>query len=123
MFIADTQLRPDLADLWPLPEDMNLFLNLTPSFGGPGSEPEEELDRMVSVLGPLTMNVSCDCGWRDLPDFKGGGVQLCLNSVWTEQYAEPTPSEFGFWVSFGSRVSWSPAGKAWLRDSGLPRRT
>ncbi|WP_393096796.1 hypothetical protein [Streptomyces sp. LN325] len=125
MFITDMRLRPDLADLWPLPEGLSLSLARTPPFGGPGSEPEddcteEELDRMVSALGPLTMNVSWDCGWRGLSDFKGCGVQLCLNSVWAEQYAEPAPGDFGVWVSLGSRVAWSPAGQAWLRDSGLP---
>ncbi|MGI5135225.1 MULTISPECIES: hypothetical protein [unclassified Streptomyces] len=29
------------------------------------------------------------------------------------------PGEFGVWVSVGSRVAWSPAGQAWLRDSEL----
>ncbi|MFD8219237.1 hypothetical protein ACFV2U_37485 [Streptomyces sp. NPDC059697] len=124
LFIADIQLRPDLADLWPLPEGMTFLLNLTPPFGGPDSEPEddcteEELDRMVSVLGPLTMSVSWGCSWRDVPDFKNCGVQLCLNSVWTEQHPEPTPGEFEVWVALGTRADWSPAGKAWLLDSGL----
>ncbi|MCX4580386.1 hypothetical protein OHB41_45995 [Streptomyces sp. NBC_01571] len=125
LFLADMQLRPDLADLWPLPEGLSLSLARTPPFGGPESEPEddcteEELDLMVSALGPLTMNVSWNCGWRGLADSKGCGVQLCLNSVWAEQYAEPTPGEFGVWVSLGSRVAWSPAGQSWLRASGLP---
>jgi hypothetical protein len=124
VFIANMQLRPDLADLWPLPEGLTLSLNTTPPFGGPDSEPEdfcteEELDRMVAVLGPLTMDVSWDCGWRGLPHYKGCGVKLCLNSVQVEQHTEPAPGEFGVWVSLGSRVAWSPAGEAWLRDSGL----
>ncbi|MGW3361182.1 hypothetical protein ACWDFL_38410 [Streptomyces bungoensis] len=124
VFIADMQLRPGLTDLWPLPEGLSLSLARTSPFGGPDSEPEddcteEELDRMVSVLGPLTMDVSWDCGWRGLTDFKGCGVQLCLNSVWVEQHAKSAPGEFGVWVSLGSRVAWSPAGQAWLRDSGL----
>ncbi|MEU6403855.1 hypothetical protein [Streptomyces sp. NPDC046985] len=125
VFTADTQLRPDLADLWPLPEGTALLLHLTSPFGGPDSEPEddctaEELERMVSVLGPLTMGVSWDCAWRDLPDSKGCGIQLCFNSVWCGQHTEPAPGEFEVWVSLGSRVAWSPAGQAWLRDSGLP---
>ncbi|MGW7824870.1 hypothetical protein ACWGLF_44165 [Streptomyces puniciscabiei] len=124
-FVMGMQLRPDLADLWPLPEGLTLTLNMTPPFGGPGSEPEddsteEELSRMISVLGPLTMDVRWDCGWRGLPESKDCGVQLCLNSVWTGQHPEPAPGEFGVWVSLGSRVAWSPAGEAWLRDSGLP---
>ncbi|AOR37147.1 hypothetical protein BFF78_17695 [Streptomyces fodineus] len=122
--IADMQLRPDLADLWPLPEGLSLSLAKTPPFGGPDSEPEddcteEELDRMVSVLGPLTMNVSWGCSWRGVPDFKNCGVRLCLNSVWTEQHPEPAPGEFGVWVALGTHADWSPAGQAWLRDSGL----
>ena len=122
--VGDMQLRPDLADLWPLPEGLTLGLSTTPPFGGPDSEPEddcteEELDRMVSALGPLNMDVSWSCGWRGLSDFKGCGVRLCLNSVWTEQHAEPSPGEFGVWVSLGSRVAWSPAGETWLRSTGL----
>ncbi|MDQ0956632.1 hypothetical protein QFZ66_000510 [Streptomyces sp. B4I13] len=124
MFTADLRLGPDLADLWPLPESATLGLTRTPPFGGPDREPEddcteEELDRMVSVLGPLNMDVSWNCGWRGLPDFKSCGVRLCLNSVWTEQHAEPSPGEFGAWVSLGSRVARSSAGEAWLGDAGL----
>lgn len=124
LFITDMRLRPDLDDLWPLPEGLSLSLDGTSPFGGPDSEPEddcteEELDRMVSVLGPLTLNVSWNCGWRGLSDFKGCGVKLCLNSVRAEQYAEQAPGQFGVWVSLGSRVAWSPAGQTWLRDSGL----
>jgi hypothetical protein len=124
-FVGNMPLRPDLADLWPLPDGLTLALATTPPFGGPDSEPEdncteEQLDRMVAALGPLTMNVSWRCGWRGLPEFKDCGVQLCLNSVWAEHYAEPAPGEFGVWVSLGSRVAWTPAGEAWLRNSGLP---
>lgn len=123
-FVGNMPLRPDLSDLWPLPEGLSLALATTPPFGGPGSEPEdncteEELDRMVSVLGPLTMNVSWKCGWRDLSEFKDCGVQLCLNSVWAEHYAEPAAGEFGVWVSLGSHVAGTPAGADWLRNSGL----
>ncbi|MGQ5648466.1 hypothetical protein ACUJ8H_00130 [Streptomyces sp. EKR5.2] len=125
VFITDMQLRPDLADLWPLPEGLSLSLARTPPFGGPDSEPEddcteEELDRMVSALGPLSMEVSWNCGWRGLSDFKGCGVQICLNCIQVDQHVELSPGEFGVWVSLGSRVAWSPAGQAWLRDSGLP---
>ncbi|MGW1259050.1 hypothetical protein ACWD5Q_28655 [Streptomyces sp. NPDC002513] len=123
-FVADIQLRPDLADLWPLPDGLTFFLNMTPPFGGPDSEPEddsteEDLSQMVSVLGPLTMSVSWDCGWSGLPESKDCGVQLCLNSVWAGQHAEPSPGEFGVWVSLGPRVAWTPEGEAWRRDSGL----
>ncbi|MFJ3642732.1 hypothetical protein ACIPRD_23620 [Streptomyces sp. NPDC090108] len=124
LFLAEMRLRPDLADLWPLPEGMSLSLNGTSPFGGPDSEPEddcteEELDRMVAALGPLNMNATWDCGWRGLSDSKGCGVELCLNSVWVNQHAEPAPGEFGVLVSLGSRVAWTPAGQAWVRDLGL----
>ncbi len=124
-FSGDVRLGPDLADLWPLPESVDLSLAATPPFGAPGGEPEdtcteEELDRMVSVLGPLTMSVIWDCAWRGLPEAKGCGVLLCLNSVWLRQHDEPSPGEFGVWISLGPRVAWTPEGQTWVRDSGLP---
>ncbi|MEH0458585.1 hypothetical protein [Streptomyces acidiscabies] len=124
LFLADLRLGPDLADLWPLPESMTLSLNRTPPFGGPGSEPEddcteEELDRMVAVLGPLMLTASWNCGWRGLSEFKGCGVKLCLNSVWSDGAAEPSPGEFGVWISLGGPLARRPEGEAWLRDSGL----
>ena len=124
LFMADLRLGPDLADLWPLPESVTLSLNRTPPFGGPDSEPEDdcteqELDRMVAVLGPLMLSASWHCGWRGVPEFKGSGVKLCLNSVWLDQAAEPSPGEFGVWIALGSRVARSPEGEVWRRDSGL----
>ncbi|GAA3855220.1 hypothetical protein [Streptomyces lannensis] len=47
-------------------------------------------------------------------------MQICLNCIQVDQHVELAPGEFGVWVSLGSRVAWSPAGQAWLRDSGLP---
>ncbi|MEW2131777.1 hypothetical protein [Streptomyces sp. NPDC005435] len=125
LFMVDARLRPELAELWPLPEDLELILSLTPPFGGPGTEPEdecteEELDQMVLALGPLALDAGWDCRWRGLPDAKGCGVQLCLNSVWTAQHAEPAPGEFGVWISLGARSAWTPAAQAWLRETGLP---
>lgn len=122
---GDVRLRPDLVDLWPLPEGVSLVLATTPPFGAPGSEPEDdatedELDRMVSVLGPLSLDVRWDCAWRGLPEFKDCGVLLCLNSVWVSQHVEPSPGEFGVWVSLGPRVAWTPEGQTWVGDSGLP---
>ena len=63
---GDLRLGPDLADLCPLPESVTLSLNRTLPFGGPDSEPEddcteEELDRMVAVLGPLVPTTSLHC--------------------------------------------------------------
>ncbi|MGW3853044.1 hypothetical protein [Streptomyces fagopyri] len=117
-------LRPDLAGLWPLPEGLTLTLDSALPFGDPRSEPvenctEEELDQMVSVLGPLTLDVGWDCAWRGLPEFKDCGVQLCLNGVWTEQIAEPSPGEFGVWISLGPRVARTPEGQNWIHEFGL----
>ncbi|WP_329351999.1 hypothetical protein OG226_41820 [Streptomyces sp. NBC_01261] len=118
-------LRPDLIDLWPLPEKLTLTLDSTSPFGDPYSEPdpdctEEELNDMVSVLGPLSLNVDWDCGWRGLSESKDCGVQLCLNSVWTRQIAVPSPGEFGVWISLGNRIAWTTEGENWRRDCGLP---
>ncbi|WP_234476509.1 hypothetical protein [Streptomyces sp. MBT65] len=118
-------LRPDLIDLWPLPEKLTLTLDSTSPFGDPYSEPdpdctEEELNDMVSVLGLLSLNVDWDCGWRGLSESKDCGVQLCLNSVWTRQIAVPSPGEFGVWISLGNRIAWTTAGENWRRDCGLP---
>ncbi len=125
-FTADLRISPDLADLWPLPEGVDLGLDLTPPFGSPGGrEPEdtcteEELDQMVAALGPLTLNARWDCAWRGLPESKDCAVQLCLNSVWVSQHTEPSPGEFGVWISLGPRVAWTPAGETWLHDLGIP---
>lgn len=121
---ADLRLGPGLADLWPLPEGVTLSLDTTPPFGTADSEPEddateEELDRMVSVLGPLSLDVSRNCGWRGLSDSKNCGLQLCLNSVWVAQHAELSPGQFGVWITLGTRVTWTPGGEAWRRDSGI----
>ncbi|WNM29652.1 hypothetical protein RKE30_04195 [Streptomyces sp. Li-HN-5-11] len=122
---ANLRLSPGLADLWPLPEGVTVSLTTIPPFGTLDSEPEddcteEELDRMVAVLGPLMLTASWLCGWRGLPEFKGCGVKICLNSVWTEQHAEPSPGAFGVWIALGARVAWTPEGEAWLRDCELP---
>ncbi len=122
---ADLRLSPGLADLWPLPEGVMLSVDTTPPFGTPDSEAEddcteEELDRMVSVLGPLSLSASWDCAWRGLPEPKDCGVLLCMNSAFESQHGEPSPGEFGVWVSLGARVAWTPAGQAWIRDCGLP---
>ncbi|MFJ9567936.1 hypothetical protein ACIRQQ_48985 [Streptomyces fuscichromogenes] len=124
-FSGELRLGPDLANLWPLPESMDLSLARTPPFGGPDTEPEdnfteEELDRMVSVLGPLSMDVRWDCAWRGLPESKDCGVLLCLNSFWLQQHVEPSPGEFGVWISLGPRVAWTPEGQTWVGASGLP---
>jgi hypothetical protein len=125
VFVADLQLRPDLADLWPLPDGLSFFLNATPPFGTPDSEPEddsteEDLSRMAGLLGPLTLDVRWDCAWRGLSESKDCGVLLCMNSVWVSQHVEPSPDEFGVWISLGPRVAATSEAEEWLRDCGLP---
>ncbi|MGY5045817.1 hypothetical protein ACWDE0_09185 [Streptomyces sp. 900105755] len=122
---ANLLLSPGLADLWPLPEGVMLSLDTTPPFGTSDSEAEddateEELDRMVSVLGPLSLDVSWDCGWRGLSESKDCGMQLCLNTVRAKQTSELSLGQFGVWISLGPRVAWTPEGQTWVRDSGLP---
>lgn len=123
-FAGYVTLRPDLADLWPLPERLTLTLDSTSPFGDPFSEPDppctdEELDEMVSLLGPLSLDVRWDCRWRGLSEFKDCGVQLCLNGVWRREIFEPSPGEFGVWISLGNRIAWTTAGEDWRRDCGL----
>ncbi len=124
VFVADIELRPDLADLWPLPEGLSFFLNSTPPFGTADSEPEddsaeEDVSRMASLIGPLVLDVRWDCAWRGLSESKDCGVLLCMNSVWVPQHVEPFPGEFGVWISLGPRVAGSPEAEGWLRDCGL----
>ncbi|WP_256215789.1 hypothetical protein [Streptomyces sp. Ag109_O5-10] len=122
---ANLLLSPGLADLWPLPGGVMLSLDTTLPFGTSDSEAEddateEELDRMVSVLGPLSLDVSWDCGWRGLSESKDCGRQLCLNTVRAKQTSELPLGQFGVWISLGPRVAWTPEGQTWVRVSGLP---
>ncbi|MEV0483370.1 hypothetical protein AB0I69_22545 [Streptomyces sp. NPDC050508] len=121
---ADLRLSPILADLWPLPEGVMLSLDTTVPFGTADTEPEdiateEELDRMISVLGPLSLDISWNCGWRGLAELKDCGMQLCLNTVWGEEASELSLGEFGVWIRLGTRVAWTPEGEVWRRASGL----
>lgn len=122
---ANLRLSPDLADLWPLPEGVMLSLDTTLPFGTPESEAEddateEELDRMVSVLGPQSLDVNWDCGWRGLSETKDCGVRLGLNTVRAEHTSEQSLGDFGVWLRLGARVAWTPEGQTWLRTCGLP---
>ncbi|MGY4929178.1 hypothetical protein [Streptomyces sp. 900105755] len=120
-FAGCVTLRADLIDLWPLPERLTLTLDSTSPFGDPYSEPDpEERDEMVSLLGPLSLDVSGDCGWRGLSEFKDCGAQLCLNGVvWRREIFEPSPGETGVWIALGNRTAWTPEGENWRRDCGL----
>jgi hypothetical protein len=122
--VADLHLDPGLGDLWPLPDGVMVSLDTTLPFGTPETEShhactEEELDRMVAVLGPLSLVADWGCDWRGLSDTKNCGLRLCLNGVQMDQYSEVSPGEFGVWVELGNRVAWEPEGEAWRRESGL----
>jgi hypothetical protein len=122
--LVDLELRPELADLWPLPGDMVLSLGATEPFGNEDSTDEDdatesELDAMVAVLGPLTLNVRWDCAFRGLPVRKYSGVQLCLNSEWRQQYAAPSPGSFGVHLSIGGGPANYEALEAWIPTTGL----
>ncbi|MDX3382058.1 hypothetical protein PV682_11405 [Streptomyces niveiscabiei] len=122
--VADLHLDPGLGDLWPLPEGVTVFLDTTRPFGTPETEShhactEEELDRMVAVLGPLSLVADWGCDWRGLSDTKNCGLRLCLNGAQMDQHSEVSPGEFGVWVELGNRVAWEPEGEAWRRESGL----
>jgi hypothetical protein len=94
------------------------------SRGKPGVGPSlDELRRRTVVTfdndEPNSWFAGYVSGWRGLAEFKDCGVQLCVNSAWTSQIAEPSPGEFGVWISLGARVAWTTAGESWRRDSGL----
>ncbi|RPE45759.1 hypothetical protein EDD90_9052 [Streptomyces sp. Ag109_O5-1] len=94
--LRDTPRRPDR----PLAAGRGAgphSLDSASPFGGPYSEPDpdctdEEPDEMVSLLGPLSLDVSWDCRWRGLSEFKDCGVQLCLSGVWRREIFEPSPA-------------------------------
>ncbi|WP_416974095.1 hypothetical protein [Streptomyces sp. 4F14] len=122
--LAELRLDPGLGDLWPLPEGVMVSLDTTLPFGTPETEShhdcsDEELDRMVAVLGPLSLDAEWGCDWRGLSSTKNCGLRLCLNSALLDQHSEPSPGEIGVWVELGNRVAWEPEGQAWLRESGL----
>jgi hypothetical protein len=47
-------------------------------------------------------------------------VQLCLNSEWTSQHAEPRPGVFRVYLSIGSRSANRALVPQWPAGSGLP---
>ncbi|MHC5906415.1 hypothetical protein ACVNF4_21295 [Streptomyces sp. S6] len=121
VLLAQLRLSPGLEDLWPLPEGVMVSVDTTPPFGTPDSQAEddcteEELDRMVAVLGPLGLEADWDCAWRGVSETKDCGVLLCLN---TEYEGGARLGEYVVWIRLGARAAWKPEGDAWIRDSGL----
>ncbi|SHI24569.1 hypothetical protein [Streptomyces sp. 3214.6] len=121
---VEVELRPEIAEVWPLLEERGLQLSLpgwsTPPFRGRGPDeccPEAELDLMVQAVGPLGFDVSWEGSLRGLPSSKLCGVQLCLNSVWTDQCTEPAPGTHAVYLSIGTRNR--DVQEEWLEGTGL----
>lgn len=79
---------------------------------------ETEIDGAVAVCGPLSIGISWFLALRDLPNSNLSGVQLCLNSTWTEQCSEPDPGRHTVYLSIGARNSDADAWD-WLQGTGL----
>ncbi|MFJ1610890.1 hypothetical protein ACIOHS_47515 [Streptomyces sp. NPDC088253] len=120
---VETELQPELASLWPLPQGVHfqLMKGRTPStFPIRDSDEctEMEIDGAVAVCGPLSIDISWFSALRGLPNLNLCGVQLCLNSRWTEQCSEPDPGRHTVYLSIGTRNSDADA-RDWLQGTGL----
>ncbi|MGW0578702.1 hypothetical protein ACWD25_22665 [Streptomyces sp. NPDC002920] len=121
---VEVELRAEIAEVWPLIEEGGLQLDL-PVWSGPpfrerdrdDSCTEAELDIMVQAVGPLGFDASWYGALRGLPSSKLCGVQLCLNSVWTDQCTEPAPGTHAVYLSIGTRNR--DVQEEWLRRTGL----
>jgi hypothetical protein len=121
---VEVELRSEIAEVWPLIEEWGLQLELpgwsTPPFmvrEHDESSTEAELDLMVQAVGPLGFDVSWEGALRGLPSSKLCGVQLCLNSVWTDQCTEPAPGTHAVYLSIGTRNR--QVQEEWLHKTGL----
>ncbi|GAA2300979.1 hypothetical protein GCM10010234_49790 [Streptomyces hawaiiensis] len=120
---VETELQPELASLWPLPPGVQFQLmnGKTPS-SFPIRDCDEctetEIDDAVAACGPLSLDISWISALRGLPSNNLCGVQLCLNSIWTQQCSEPDPGRHRVYVSIGTRNS-DDAAREWLHGTGL----
>ncbi|MER5826412.1 hypothetical protein ABT086_30140 [Streptomyces mirabilis] len=101
---------PELASLWPLPQGVQLQLmqGKTPStfpLRDCDECTETEIDGTVAACGPLSIDISWFSSLRGLPNPNLCGVQLCLNSTWTEQCSEADPGRHSVSLSIGTRNS------------------
>ncbi|MHA6757765.1 hypothetical protein [Streptacidiphilus sp. PAMC 29251] len=120
---VETELQPQLAALWPLPEGVQFQLQegRTPDtfpFSAAHTWIEPEIDIAVAAAGPLTVDIAWDSPLRGLPAPKLCGVQLCLNGVWTVQCSASAPGVHTVYLSIGTRNSEEIA-ERWLHDTGL----
>jgi len=120
---VETDLQPQLAALWPLPEgvEFQLTTGSTPStfpFSATYDWSETDIDIAVAAAGPLSVDIAWFSPLRGLPAPKLCGVQLCLNGVWTVQCSEPAPGVHSVYLSIGTRNSEEIA-ERWLHGTGL----
>ncbi|QMU70494.1 hypothetical protein [Streptacidiphilus sp. P02-A3a] len=120
---VETDLQPQLAALWPLPEGVQfqLLSGSTPRTfplrsGDDLTAPE--MDIAVAAVGPLTVDINWYSSLLGLPAPKLCGVQLCLNGVWTVQCSEPAPGAHAVYLSIGTQNSEEIA-ERWLHETGL----
>ncbi|MFG2858459.1 hypothetical protein ACGFZ9_49360 [Streptomyces mirabilis] len=114
---------PELASLWPLPQGVQfqLMQGKTPStfpLRDCDECTETEIDGAVAACGPLSIDISWFSALRGLPNPNLCGVQLCLNSTWTEQCSEADPGRHSVSLSIGTRNSDVDA-RDWLQGTGL----
>ncbi|MEV7415435.1 hypothetical protein [Streptomyces sp. NPDC089919] len=120
---ADVELRPELAEAWPLLEAAGLQVELrawdTPPFPETDEHcTEAELDTVVRAAGPLELGVYWYAAFRGLPSSKLCGVQLCLNSRWSPSGGTvPAPGTHAVYLSIGTRNR--DVADTWLKDTGL----
>jgi hypothetical protein len=118
---VEVDLTSGLATLWPLPAGIQLELERddTLPFGPPSVDncTEAEVDAMVAAVGPLAFEVQWYASLRGLPASKLCGVQLCINSVWTEGCSEPAPGNHAVYLSIGTKNR--DVQDEWLRATGL----
>ena len=120
---VETELQPELASLWPLPQGVQFQLMEGKK---PSTFPlrdcdectETEIDEAVTACGPLSIDISWFSALGGLPSANLCGVQLCLNSTWTEQCSEPDPGRHSVYLSIGTRSSEEDV-QEWLHGTGL----
>lgn len=120
---VETELQPELHSLWPLPQGVRfqLMTGRTPStfpIRDCDECTETEIDSAVAACGPLSINISWFSALRGLPNSNLCGIELCLNSTWTEQCSEPDPGRHNVYISIGTRNS-DDAARNWLQSTGL----
>ncbi|WP_370109353.1 hypothetical protein [Streptacidiphilus sp. MAP12-33] len=120
---VEVELVPELAEIWPLLVEWGLTLELpyyrSPLYATDADQycTESDLDTMVRAAGPLGFEVEWDVALRGLPYTKLCGVQLCLNSEWTSQSADPAPGRHAVYLSVGTKNR--DVQDAWLASTGL----